>query len=287
MTAVNNIENSKSSSDKLLSDSLARLISHDSKFSGKILGESLDRLINGDSKSSNSTLLDEASARLISQNSRFSNGKLLSEAIARLISYIEAEEYKFLCTKYSVNGFDYYVRIICPVWLSSDTEFKTTIDPETKIVEGNYQELINSGKILQLDFADKYALELKLNNESKEESNLEEAELSDLKRYETSSIDLYSIDENGEKEANFSFNQNIYQYVYVFMINLIRLNSKGLVEMSEERLNELIMEFIDLNPELVNSKYNEKMSKYQALLDSSRAAAGRKIGLGKRNPSRK
>ena len=57
--------------------------------------------------------------------------------------------------------------------------------------------------------------------------------------------------------------------------------------MSEERLNELIMEFIDLNPELVNSKYNEKMSKYQALLDSSRAAAGIKIGLGKRNPSRK
>ncbi len=279
------IKNSGASNDKLLSESLARLISHDCSFSDKLLDESLDNLVN-DNKSSNSALLDEASARLISQNSRFSNGKILGEAIARLISYIEAEEYKFLCTKYSVNGFDYYVRLICPAWLSSETEFKTTIDSKTKIVEGNYQELINSGKILQLDFIDKFALELKLNSESKE-SNSNEPELSDLKKYETSSIDLYSLGENGEKEANFSFNQNIYRYVYTFIINLIRLNSKGLVEMSEERLNELIMEFIDLNSELVNSKYIEKVNKYQALLNSTRAAAGIKIGLGERNQSRK
>ena len=57
--------------------------------------------------------------------------------------------------------------------------------------------------------------------------------------------------------------------------------------MSEERLNELIMEFIDLNSELVNSKYIEKVNKYQALLNSTRAAAGIKIGLGERNQSRK
>ena len=174
------IKNSGASNDKLLSESLARLISHDCSFSDKLLDESLDNLVN-DNKSSNSALLDEASARLISQNSRFSNGKILGEAIARLISYIEAEEYKFLCTKYSVNGFDYYVRLICPAWLSSETEFKTTIDSKTKIVEGNYQELINSGKILQLDFIDKFALELKLNSESKE-SNSNEPELSDLKK---------------------------------------------------------------------------------------------------------